>query len=46
MEALFASSLCQEAGVVSVRHKRRGQEGTITPGELAKKMLAEVAAKG
>ncbi|MBI5835965.1 MAG: threonine--tRNA ligase [Candidatus Eisenbacteria bacterium] len=34
-----------EAGQVSVRHKRRGQEGVTTPAEWAKKVLAEVAAK-
>jgi threonyl-tRNA synthetase len=34
-----------DAGLVAVRHKRRGQEGTATPAEWAKKVLAEVAAK-
>jgi len=34
-----------DAGLVAVRHKRRGQEGTASPAMWAKKVLAEVEAK-
>jgi len=34
-----------DAGQVAVRHKRRGQEGAMSPAAWAEKVLAEVAAK-
>ncbi len=42
---LVAGKREMQSGQVAVRHKRRGQEGNLTPAELAKKVLAEVAAK-